>query len=42
MRKIHYLIAVFALFLIGGATITMIKAKDMVEVLMSLIGFNER
>jgi NADH:ubiquinone oxidoreductase subunit K len=41
MRKIHYLIAVFALFLIGGATVTMIKAKDMVEVLMSLIGMFE-
>ena len=41
MRKIHYLIAVFALFLIGGTTVTMIKAKDMVEVLMSLIGIFE-
>jgi positive regulator of sigma E activity len=41
MRKLNYLLAILALFLIGGSTVTMIKAKDMIEVTMSLIGMFE-
>lgn len=41
MRNAHYLIAVLSLLLVACGTITMIKAKDMIEVTVSLIGMLE-
>ena len=41
MRKLHHILAVLSLFLVGGSTITMIKGTTMPELIMSLIGMIE-
>lgn len=41
MKKLHYLLAVLSIILIGGSTITMIHGKTMSELVMSLIGMVE-
>jgi hypothetical protein len=41
MLKIHHLLAVLSLLLIGGSTLTMIHGKTMDELVMSLIGMVE-
>lgn len=38
MRKLHHLLAVLSILLIGGSTLTMIHGKTMTEVTMSLFG----
>jgi len=41
MLKVHHLLAVLSLLLIGGSTLTMIHGKTMSDLVMSLIGMVE-
>ena len=41
MKKLHYLLAVLSLVLIGGSAIHMVHGKTMPELYMSLIGMVE-
>lgn len=38
MRKMHHLLAVLSILIIGGSTLTMIHGTTMTEVTMSLFG----
>ena len=38
MRKIHHLLGLLSLFLVGGSTIAMIKGTTMPELYVSLLG----